>query len=149
MCTGGFKTLQGMNAALNEDGIDLIGLGRAAAVDPDLPNRLIATASGDSSKSDEAQSETTKPSSQCIDYEMTGGAWLKKLVPLQLVGGSLVTKWHQSQMLLIAQGKDPRPESSFERLLVREMWDGLSGSWTVRGVVGVALAVLVNCALAA
>lgn len=140
MCTGGFKTLQGMNAALNEDGIDLIGLGRAAAVDPELPNRLLLDR-----KEVEHKEKKKKPFDRCIDYEMSGGQWLRKLVPLQLVGGSLVTKWHQSQMLLSAEGKETQPDHSFERLLIRELVSGLSGSRAVMVVAIASIAYLVSC----
>ncbi len=42
MVTGGFRTAGGMNEALATGAVDLIGLGRPLAVDPDFPRLLLA-----------------------------------------------------------------------------------------------------------
>lgn len=42
MVTGGFRTLAVMEAALAEGALDVIGLGRPLALEPDLPRRMIA-----------------------------------------------------------------------------------------------------------
>ncbi len=39
--TGGFRTAQAMNEALNTSATDCIGIARTMAVDPDFPNKLI------------------------------------------------------------------------------------------------------------
>lgn len=41
MLTGGFRTREGMKAALESGACDLIGLGRPAVVTPDLPEKII------------------------------------------------------------------------------------------------------------
>jgi 2,4-dienoyl-CoA reductase-like NADH-dependent reductase (Old Yellow Enzyme family) len=41
MVTGGFRTAAGMAAAIADDGIDVIGLGRPLTVDPALPGKLL------------------------------------------------------------------------------------------------------------
>lgn len=41
MVTGGFRTLEGMELAMIEDNIDVIGLGRPLCTDPDVPKRLL------------------------------------------------------------------------------------------------------------
>lgn len=140
MCTGGFKTLRGMNTALHEDGIDLIGLGRAAAVDPDLPDRLLGT------KQRKGEGDMQRSLDRCVQYEMSGGQWLRKLLPLQLVGGGMTTKWHQGQMMLLAEGREPMLDCSLERLLLREVWTGIGsgGRAAVVGVIAAAAAMLVS-----
>ncbi|MDO8840600.1 MAG: NADH:flavin oxidoreductase/NADH oxidase family protein [Parvibaculum sp.] len=44
MVTGGFRTLQGMNAALASATIDLVGLARPLCVDPAIPAKLLSGA---------------------------------------------------------------------------------------------------------
>lgn len=41
MVTGGFRTRQGMEAALQADDCDMIGIGRPAIINPSLPANLI------------------------------------------------------------------------------------------------------------
>ncbi len=41
MVTGGFRSLAGMNQALADDALDVIGLGRPMCVDTHIPNKLI------------------------------------------------------------------------------------------------------------
>lgn len=41
MVTGGFRTRQGLEAALHDGGCDLVGIGRPACVKPLLPNEVI------------------------------------------------------------------------------------------------------------
>jgi len=42
MVTGGFRTLAAMEAALAEEALDVVGLARPLALDPDLPSRLLS-----------------------------------------------------------------------------------------------------------
>lgn len=39
--TGGFRTAEGMNAALRTGAIDFVGIARAMAIEPDVPKRLL------------------------------------------------------------------------------------------------------------
>lgn len=40
--TGGFRTSAGMEQALREGALDLVGLARPLAIDPDFPNKVLA-----------------------------------------------------------------------------------------------------------
>jgi 2,4-dienoyl-CoA reductase-like NADH-dependent reductase (Old Yellow Enzyme family) len=42
MVTGGFRSLAGMNEAINSGAVDFVGLGRALAIEPDIGNRLLS-----------------------------------------------------------------------------------------------------------
>lgn len=46
MLTGGIRTRSVMESLLEDGGVDLIGLGRPLAIDPDLPTKLLAGAEG-------------------------------------------------------------------------------------------------------
>ncbi len=41
MLTGGFRTAQGMNAALETGAVDIVGMARPLIIEPDLPKRLL------------------------------------------------------------------------------------------------------------
>ena len=41
MVTGGFRTADGMNAALRSGALDIVGLARLLAIDPDAPAALL------------------------------------------------------------------------------------------------------------
>lgn len=110
MCTGGFRSRAGVEQALREDGIDLIGIGRPAAADPEWTERLLR----------HSQTEDPQSSDSCVPYKVTGGRWLQKLVPLKIVGGGMMTLWHELQMSRIGRGVNTRVGWSFERLLVVE-----------------------------
>jgi hypothetical protein len=131
MCTGGFRTKKGMLHAIQEDGIDLIGIGRAAAVDPFLPLRLLNEADGQEKEEEEG----------CIAYTVKGGGWLKSLIPLGLVGGSLTTMWHQMQMWRTARGHPVRVGYSVEYLILLEIGHALQPAIRI-ALLSIALAVV-------
>jgi hypothetical protein len=42
MVTGGFRSVEGMNQALESDAFDVVGIARLMAIDPDAPKYLLA-----------------------------------------------------------------------------------------------------------
>lgn len=89
MVTGGFRTVQGMNAALNSGACDFVGIARPFAVEPDLANRLLA--------------------GQDVRYAVepikTGIAMLDKMAIMEII-------WYAAQFKTIARGKQPNPKLS-------------------------------------
>lgn len=89
MVTGGFRTVQGMNAALESGACDFIGLARPLAVETDLTDRLIA--------------------GQDVRYAVkpikTGIPFVDKMAIMEIV-------WYAAQFKAIAQGKAPNPQLS-------------------------------------
>ena len=118
ICTGGFRN-EAMIASAMENGIDLVGIGRVSAADPDFVARLVgepeqvATSATDASKDDHGVS--------CRPYRMRGGGWLSGLVQLKVIGAGVSTLWHQSQMKRISRGEDPDLDAFFERLMLAEL----------------------------
>lgn len=114
MCTGGFRTRNGIEHALREDGIDLIGIGRPAASDPEWIERLLGLSES------AARGKKQHNTDSCVPFKVSGGRWLMRLVPLKLVGGGLTTLWHELQMSRMGRGEKTKVEWSFERLLIVE-----------------------------
>lgn len=89
MVTGGFRTVQGMNDALQSAACDFIGVARPLAVEPDLTTRLIA--------------------GQDVRYAVkpikTGLAFIDKMAIMEII-------WYAAQFRAIAQGRQPDPQLS-------------------------------------
>jgi 2,4-dienoyl-CoA reductase-like NADH-dependent reductase (Old Yellow Enzyme family) len=84
MLTGGFRTSEGMNAALNSGTCDMIGLARSLAINPDFPNQLLSG----------------KDVISAVKPLTTGLKFLDKIIPLEII-------WYTEQLHLMGQGKEP------------------------------------------
>ncbi len=98
MVTGGFRTSKGMAEAVAEKHIDLVGLARSLAIDPELPNKIF---SGDNYTS------TVKPLT-------TGIKLIDKMALLEVT-------WYEQQLAYIAKGKKPKPDQSIWFSLAKTM----------------------------
>ena len=89
MVTGGFRTVEGMNAALESGACDFIGIARPLAVEVDLPERLIA--------------------GHDVRYAVkpikTGLPFVDKMAIMEII-------WYAAQFKAIGQGKKPNPKLS-------------------------------------
>ncbi len=87
--TGGFRSGPAMLEALNSGATDFIGLGRPLAVEPDLPQRLMADPSG--------RIDLPRPT--------TGFKSIDRMVILDL-------SWWELQLRRMGRGLDPKPDLS-------------------------------------
>ncbi|KAL0938155.1 fmn binding protein [Colletotrichum truncatum] len=81
MVTGGFRTRQGMEAALANNGCDLIGLGRPAAVNPLLPKTVILAADV---KDEDAKLYTRKIQTP----------WIAEKIGMKAIGAGADSAWY-------------------------------------------------------
>lgn len=88
MVTGGFRTRVGMEAAVESGAIDVIGMARPLAVEPDLPNRIL--------KGEDVRSKV-KP-------RLTTGF---ELIDTMLM---LDVSWYEEQLARVARGKPTKPD---------------------------------------
>ena len=110
--TGGFRSEQAMNDALNSGHLDFIGIARPLALMPDLPSQI------------------NNGTYQIITTERikTGFAPVDKKL-----GAVLEMDWYMYQMALIGQGKQPNPKLSPWKVLLKTLWEnGKAGLSTGR-----------------
>lgn len=86
MVTGGFRTVDGMNAALRSGAMDVVGLARLLAIDPDAPAALLQ------GRDSAQQVRTIKTGLKMVDSM-----------------GIMEVLWYERQLRRIAKGNEPRP----------------------------------------
>lgn len=89
MVTGGFRTAQGMNAALESGACDFIGIARPFAVETDLADLLLVG----------------QDVRYAVDKIKTGIPMVDKMAIMEII-------WYAAQFKSIAQGKRPNPKLS-------------------------------------
>ena len=89
MVTGGFRTVAGMNAALRSGALDVVGLARLLAIDPDAPDTLLQG----------------RDSPQQVRTIKTGLKFVDSM-------GIMEVLWYERQLKRIARGREPRPDES-------------------------------------
>ena len=97
--TGGFRSGAGMAQAISSDAVDLIGLARSLAVEPDLPNRLLAGL---------APRYPVKPI-------RTGIKAIDRMAILEIT-------WYTAQLKRIGRGRRPDPKASAMWVFVQQVW---------------------------
>lgn len=103
MVTGGFRTYAGMNTALHSGALDIVGLARLLAIDPDAPKKLLDGRDCD---------EQVTPVS-------TGIKAIDKMGIMEIL-------WYSRQLKRMSEGRDPKPNESplwaFLASLVKSVW---------------------------
>ena len=97
MVTGGFRSTEGMNNALNKDACDVIGIARPFCIDPNIANKLI--------ESDLSKTPILEKTMQ------VGPGWLGLNSPFSVVKG--INGWGQQAfwcLNLIRMGEDLDPD---------------------------------------
>lgn len=89
MVTGGFRSAAGMAEAISGGAVDFVGIARVMAIEPDLPNRLLAGQEG---------RYQVKPIS-------TGIAMVDRMALMEVM-------WYSRQLHRMGKGGEPRPNES-------------------------------------
>lgn len=97
MLSGGFRTSAKMAEAINSGAIDLIGLARPLAMEPDLPSRLL---------SGSAKSSTVRP----------------RQLGIKRIDGMADLIWHTTQLQRMGRGLDPAPDKHPLLTLAEYSW---------------------------
>jgi 2,4-dienoyl-CoA reductase-like NADH-dependent reductase (Old Yellow Enzyme family) len=94
MVTGGFRSREGMKAALESNACDLIGIGRPAAVYPHWPKDVILN--------DEVKDEDAK-----AELALVKPGWLASKIPLKLLAMGVDSMHYAVQIQRMGQGQTP------------------------------------------
>ena len=89
MLTGGFRTASGMAEAISSGAVDIVGVGRGLAIEPDLARRVLAG---------ENPLNLVKP-------VKTGIAMIDRMALMEVA-------WYSRQLRRMANGREPRPNES-------------------------------------
>jgi len=122
MVTGGFRTAEGMSAAIEEDGISAIGIGRPLCGDPTCTNKLL-------------QNGEDLPRFEQKLGNPTGFFGVNSpLTIIKLIASFSVMAWYYDQIVLMAEGRpkdpDPDPLRRFLSLQKREaIWMKARRAW--------------------
>ena len=87
--TGGFRSLEGMAQAIDSGAVDFVGIARSLALEPDLPNRLLAG---------QQPRFTVKP--------------IKTGIPMVDRMALMEVTWYTGQLKRIGRGQPPKPNES-------------------------------------
>jgi len=97
--TGGFRTARAMAQAIASGAVDMVGLARLLAIEPDAPLRLLAG----------------QPTAHQVKPITTGLRAIDRL-------GLLEISWYTGQLRRIGRGEAPRPDESGLWVLARQAW---------------------------
>ncbi|KQM68110.1 NADH oxidase [Sphingomonas sp. Leaf17] len=109
MVTGGFRTVAGMTAALRSGALDIVGLARLLAIDPDAPRALLEG----------------RDSAQQVRPIRTGIAKIDRMGVMEIF-------WYAAQLKRIARGRAPRPAESGLRAFLRAVLHSGWGAFRTR-----------------
>ena len=103
MVTGGFRSYAGMNSALESGALDIVGVARLMAIDPDAPKALLSGRDGD---------YQVRPIS-------TGINAIDKMGIMEIL-------WYSRQLKRISEGGNPKPSESgiwaFLISVIKSIW---------------------------
>ncbi|KAF2622305.1 NADH:flavin oxidoreductase/NADH oxidase-like protein [Macroventuria anomochaeta] len=99
MVTGGFRSRKGMEAALQSGACDLIGIGRPAAVWPQLPKEMLLN----------EKVEVTAAVKKLNTLKLP---WQLRIIPIKLIGAGADTMYYAKQIQAIAFRRIPQAPPS-------------------------------------
>ncbi|TVY80517.1 NADH-dependent flavin oxidoreductase nadA [Lachnellula suecica] len=116
--SGGFRSRTGMADAIASGACDLIGLGRTAVLEPDIPKRLLLNTERED---DEALAMP----------HIIKGQWLSNMIPIKVVGSGLPIQFFYFNMRRLGNGLKSDPDKSIPGLVISSIVETLRSGITV------------------
>lgn len=110
--SGGFRTRTGMADAIYSRTCDLIGLGRAAVLEPELPGKVLLNP--------EYNDDGALAKSHIVR-----GQWFSRMVPIKAVGGSLPIQFFYYNMRRLGQGLKSDPDVTVLGVVLIGLWESV------------------------
>lgn len=110
--SGGFRSRTGMADAIYSGACDLIGLGRSAVLEPELPKKILLNSAYDDEGS-VARSHVVR------------GQWLSNMIPIKVIGSGLPIQFFYYNMRRLGKGLKSDPEISIPGVLLAGIWETL------------------------
>ncbi|KAK4621764.1 NADH-dependent flavin oxidoreductase iccG [Fulvia fulva] len=113
--SGGFRSRTGMADAIESGVCDMVGLGRAAVLEPELPRKTLLNP--------EVDDDTAIGISHQIQ-----GLWFTKFVPTKVIGGRLPIQFFYYNMRRLGNGMMSDPNATLPFIFFHNLWRGLKAS---------------------
>ncbi|KAF2118294.1 NADH:flavin oxidoreductase/NADH oxidase-like protein [Lophiotrema nucula] len=96
MVTGGFRSRKGMEAAIESNSCDLIGIGRPAAAFPHLPKDLLLNMD-------------VEDIDAVVELAKVTGNWFVRMLPIKFINLGMDTLYYAAQIRKMGIGQVPKP----------------------------------------
>ncbi|EME43373.1 hypothetical protein DOTSEDRAFT_72697 [Dothistroma septosporum NZE10] len=113
--SGGFRSRTGMADAIDSGVCDLIGLGRAAVLEPELPRKTLLNI------------DVNDDTALAISHQIKG-LWFTKFVPTKVIGGRLPIQFFYYNMRRLGSGMTSDPNATLPFVFFHNLWRGLKAS---------------------
>lgn len=122
--SGGFRSRTGMADAIDSGVCDLIGLGRAAVLEPELPRKVLLNP--------EVSDDAALGMSHIVR-----GQWFIKMIPSKIIGGGLPLQFFYYNMRRLGNGLKSSPNTSIPFVFFSNVFRALRTSFTnsIRGLL--------------
>lgn len=111
--SGGFRSRTGMADAVDSGVCQLVGLGRAAVLEPELPRKLLLNTDYDDDLA------------FGISHQIRG-LWFGKMFPAKIIGGSFGIQFFYYNMRRLGHGMSSDPNASVPWVVAMSIWETLS-----------------------
>lgn len=123
LLTGGLKNVDLLNSALTHKHTDLLGIGRASVVCPDLPRIVLEKSKSPRGKDDESFGPEPRLLNDAF-FNFTFASWIWTMLPkIKIIGAGFEMAWYVVVMRQIATSKSKATHLTYGRLgAILWMW---------------------------